>query len=217
VARSQKTDYTGQEFTETVDELDGLAVTLGGTVEEYTDCLDDFIEGDKSAYHLDSAIKQVTGSLERVYDSIDSLDQMLADKELVVKTELNGEKGDFSLEEILSEYSDGVYDSVDSFNDAVLFLHYTDCKDENRRPRIASEQNIGSQLMAERERVTDIHSRLENHTEKLIVSEDRARKHTKEEGSLKTYDPEPPILRMAGHKDHLERVNRLEERSRKKL
>lgn len=126
MSKSLETKYSGDEFLDAVDEVDGMAVTLREQVGSYIDSLGGYITGEINAYSLESDINDLTYTLEMVYDSLDSLDSMIADENMVARVERNGERGVCDLADNLAHISNGVYRNIDSFRDALTLIHYVE-------------------------------------------------------------------------------------------
>lgn len=219
VGKNHRNSYSGQDFIDATDELGGVALTLENSVDRYIDSLGNYIVGDRSDRQLENNIERVVRSLEKVYDSLDRFDRIVGTDDLESRVELDGEKGRYFPEASLSEISGGAYTSIESFNDVIVFSNYIEHKDirADERYLYSNDTSVGTWLMDERDRLTDIYGRLEESTDRIIFSEPLARRHTETEDNLELYSPEPPIFRILGHETHNERIRRLNERFRKKF
>jgi hypothetical protein len=217
VSKSFETNYTGNEFLDAVDEVEGATVTLEERVDRYVDGLGDYIAEDAGIYQLENDIDALVYTLELVYDSLDSLDDLIEDENMVARIELDGERGVCDLEDNLDHISNGAYSQIDSFRDALTLIHYVEEGDIQADIGSFSGHDVGAptQLIADRERLKDIRERLNQEYNRVVFSEILARRHTESEDSLKPFDPEPPIFRMLGHEEHSKRINRLNKQFKK--
>lgn len=218
MSKSLETKYSQQEFLDIVDEIDGMTVTLQDAVDSYIDGLGDYITGNRSEYRLEGDIDNVVYTLEMVYDSLDSFDEMIEEENLVARIEIDNERGVCDLEESMSYISDGIYHEVESFRDVLTLLHYIEEGEvEADQTYIGSTIDVGAptQLVADQERLKQISRKLDQEDNRIIFGEILARRHTSSEDSLQPFEPEPPIFHMLGHEDHANRVNRLNKEFKK--
>jgi hypothetical protein len=217
VSKSVETKYSGNEFLDTVDEVDGMAVTLEDQVNSYINGLGGYITGDIDAYSLDGDIDDLVYTLDMVYDSLDSLDSMIADENMVARVEIGGKRGVCDLADNLAHISNGAYRNIDSFRDALTLIHYVEEGGIQADVGSFSSRDVDAptQLVADRDRLKDISQRLDREYNRIVFGEILARRHTETDDNMSPYDPEPPIFRMLGHKDHEDRVNRLNKEFRK--
>lgn len=211
MSKTLETNYTGEEFLDKVDEVYGMALTLEQKVDSYIDGLRKYIMDEQSAYPLENDIYDLVYQLEKTYDSLDSIDRMIENENMVARIEQEGKRGVCDLEENLAEISNGVYTEIESFRDALTLINYVE--EGNIQADIESfsdrDVNAPTQLVADRDRLKEIKNRVDRDYNRIIFSEILARRHTETEDSIKPYDPEPPIFRMLGHEVHSKRVNRL--------
>lgn len=217
MSKSLETNYSGEEFLDKIDEVDGMALTLEGRVDSYLDSLGSYITEDLNVSALENEIDSLVYTLEMVYDSLDSLDIMIEDENMIARIERDGKKGICDLEDNLARISNGAYKQIESFRDALTLIHYVDEGDIQADIGSFREEDVSAptQLVADRDRLKDISRRLDREYNRIIFAEVQGRRHLETQDGLDSYSPEPPIFRMLGHEEHAERVNFLNKQYQK--
>lgn len=218
MSQTVETNYTGEEYLEVHDSLSGAVMTLEQSVDRYIDTLGEYIAGESvSETELEHSIDRAVDSLERVYSSLDSLDDMLEDENMVARIQRDGKKGYCDLEQNLERLSDGIYSEIEDLDDLLILFDYVDRDsfqaDEDHLKSMDSEVDAPTRMVHDREMIDQLKQELNTQYNRLIYSEILARRHTEAE---MTFDPEPPIFRMLGHPDHQDRVNKLNNQMEKK-
>lgn len=211
MSQSIEPNYTGQDYLELHDSVSGAVLTLEQAVDQYIDTLGEYIAGDgMSRTQLNRSMERTVDSLERVYDSLDSLDNLLEDEHMVARIQRDGKKGFCDLEENLGRISGGLYNEVNEFEDLLILFDYVeqDSFEADQQHLASIDENIEAptKIVGDKERIRELRDDLTEQYERLVYSEILARRHTEDE---LTFDPEPPIFRMLGDVDHEERVNKL--------
>jgi hypothetical protein len=211
MSQTVETNYTGEDYLELHDSLSGAVMTLKQSLDRYIDTLGEYIAGESvSEIELEHTIELAVDSLERVYSSLDSLDEMLEDENMVARIQRDGKKGHCDLEQNLERLSDGIYSEIKNLNDLLILFDYVDRDsfkaDEDHLASADSEIDAPTKMIHNRERIDELKQELNTQYNRLIYSEILARRHTESE---LTFDPEPPISRLLGHPEHQDRINKL--------
>lgn len=219
MSQSIEPNYTGQDYLELHDSVSGAVLTLEQAVDEYIGTLGEYIAGEGiTDTQLDHSIDRTVDSLERVYSSLDSLDEMLEDENMVARIQRDGDRGICYLEEDLERLSGGLYDEVSSFEDLLVLFDYTEQDsfeaDEQHLKSLDEDIEAPTKIVSDKERIMELKQNLNKQYERLLYSEILARRHTENE---LTFDPEPPIFRMLGDQDHKERVNKINNKLKKEI
>lgn len=206
-----ETKYTGQEYLELFDSLSGAVLTLEQSVDDYIHVLGEYVsDGEVDDSDLDYVIENTVDSLEMVYDSLEKLDEMLEDENLVARVQKENEKGFTDLEDDLKQESGGLYDKISCLDDLLTFFGYVEYDDfeaeEGHLRYPDNEVEAPTKIIENREKLLQLNEDLEQQYNRIVHSEVFARENT---GNALTFDPEPPIFRILGHKEYLDRINNL--------
>jgi len=220
MSKSLENNYTGEEFLEKEDLLAGALRTLEENTDNYIDTLGDYIVGEADERELDDSIYGVTNSMERLYDSISSIDNLIADENMVARVTDGDRKGFCDFEENLSEISGGMYDELESFEDLITLVHYLD-EDQKIEPDVeymrndSTETGAPTKIFYEKDRLLGIEEDINQQYNRIAFAEILARRHTESEDPLETFEPEPPVMRMLGHLKYGDRARKLNREVRK--
>lgn len=203
-------NYTAQEYLETHDSLSGAKMTLEQAVDRYINTLGEFLAGGSvSQAQLDNSIRRTVDSLERVYDSLDSMDKLLENENLVARIQTDNSRRVFDLEESLETMSGGIYNEIGSFEDLTTFFGYTKYKDlEADQKHLKSgeeEVEAPTKIISDEENLLQLDEELDTQYRRIIYSEILARRHIDDETNFM-----PPISRMLNNQEHSERAQKLD-------
>jgi len=216
--RQLKTKYTGDEFLEEMDRLIGAVETLENRTDQYSNALNRYINDKTSGHMLKNSIEDVKGSLEILYDALDSMDDLIEEESMVAYTEDEDGKNKLALDNFFKQESHGICSSIDSFDDIVTVSHYLDhigIEADERYLQPDVETGAPTQMVAEKNRILDIDDRINDLYERIASDEVLARQNTESNKPGKTYSPEPPIFQILGHEEHANHVNRLNKEFKK--
>ncbi|PSG99215.1 MAG: hypothetical protein BRC29_03760 [Nanohaloarchaea archaeon SW_7_43_1] len=213
------TEYTGDEFLDEMDELVGAAMTLENRTDQYTSALNNYDNDETSEHRLKNKIQDVEGSLEILYDALDSVDELIEEETLVAYIEKEDKKNKINLDKLFSQKSHGISHSINNFDDLVTVSHYlndigTEADERYLQPHL--DTGAPTRMVAEKNRILNVDGRINDLYERIASNEKLARENTESDETRKTYSPEPPIFRMLGHEEHASRINRLNEKFKRK-
>ncbi|PSH01703.1 MAG: hypothetical protein BRC27_01200 [Nanohaloarchaea archaeon SW_10_44_10] len=213
-----ETKYSGDEFLEEMDGLIGAVETLENRTDQYSNTLNRYINDKTSGHILENSIEDVTGSLEILYDALDSMDELIEEESLVARIEDKDGRNEVELDNFFSQSTHGMSSSIDNFDDIVTVSHYLDdigIEADKRYLQPHLKTGAPTRMVAEKNRILDIDGRISDLYERIASNEVLARQNTESNKMGKIYFPEPPIFRMLGHEEHANRVNRLNKKFKK--
>ena len=217
MSKSLDINYTAQEYLEIQDSVSGAVFTLEQAVDNYVGTLGEYLAGEEvRETKLEHSVDRAVDALERVYDSMDSFDELLEDENLVARVQRNDKTRVCDLEENLERLSGGLYDEVNEFDDLLVLFEYVDRDsfeaDEHHLQATSEQVEAPTRIVHDKERIRGLRDNLEQQYERLVHAEVMARRDTEDD---LTFDPEPPIFRMLGDPEYKDRVNRLNNEVRK--
>lgn len=205
-----ETNYTSQEYLEIHDSLSGAKRTLEQALDRYINTLGEFLAGESvTEAQLDNSISQAVDSLERVYDSMDAMDDLIENENLVARIQTDKSRRVFDLEESLELMSDGIYEKIDSFDDLTTFFGYTKYEDfeadEKHLKSGDKEVEAPTRIIHDEEELLQLDEEIDTQYRRIIYSEILARRHIDDETNFT-----PLISRMLNNKEHSERSQKLD-------
>jgi len=211
MSKSLETNYTAEEYLEIQDSVSGAVITLQQAVDNYVETLGEYVAGeDINDTQLSHSVDRTVDALERVYDSLNSFDDMLDEENLVARIQRDDKKGFCDLEDNLERLSGGLYDEVNEFDDLLVLFEYVDrdsFEADEKHLQASSEQvEAPTKIVHNKDSIEEIRDNLEQQYERIIHTEVIARRSTEDDI---TFDPEPPIFRMLGDPEYKERLNKL--------
>jgi len=211
MSESPNTNYTGQEYLEKHDSVSGAVLTLEQAVDNYVDTLGNYLAGEEVGdAQLEHSVDMAVDALERVYDAMDSFDEMLQDENMVARIQRDDKKGLCRLEENLERLSGGIYDEVCGFDDLLVLFEYVEMDsfevDETHLQAASEHVEAPTKIVHDKDRIEELRDNLGQQYERLVHSEVIARQNTDDDIN---FDPEPPIFSMLGDAEYKDRVNRL--------
>lgn len=218
MSKSIETNYTSQDYLDRHDSISGAIKTLELAVDDYINTLGEYIAGEGvNERQLENSIEITVDSLQRVYESLDEMDELLENEKMVARIEREEKRGFCDLEENLHKFSEGLYSDIDSFDDLITLLHYVEKDsfkaDQNHLQSTETNIEAPTRIISNTEEIEELKNDLNTQYNRLIYSEILARRHTEAEP---TFKPEPPIFKMLGDQEHRERINKLNTEFRKK-
>ncbi len=217
MSKSLDINYTAQEYLEIQDSVSGAVLTLEQAVDNYIDDFGEYLAGENvGETQLEHSIDRTVDALERVYDSMDSFDELLEDENLVARVQRNDKARVCDLEENLERLSGGLYDEVNQFDDLLILFEYVDRDsfeaDEQHLQAASDQVEAPTRILYDKGRIRGLRDNLEQQYERLVNAEVIARRSTEDD---LTFEPEPPIFRMLGDPEYKDRVNKLNKEVKK--
>jgi len=218
VAQQLETKFTENEFLESMDGLIGAADTLENRTDRYVDTLNRYMNDETSDHMLENSIEDITGSLEILYDALDSMDDLIEEESMVAYVEDEDGKHKLDLDKLFSQMTHGISSNINNFDDIITVSNHLDEIDieaDRKYLQPQSETGAPTRIVAEKNQILEIDARINDLYEKIASNEVLARQNTESSKPRKTYSPEPPIFRMLGHEEYADHVNRLNKKFKK--